>query len=85
VLADFGVKDKELPEWVSKIAEGLSSKQLKRELKKASGAKTGGKTRQYLKKEKNGFRMYPFSITKDDPEKDKVIKILQDAIEVLKG
>jgi len=88
VLADFKVKDKNLEEWIGKIVEnGFSAKQLKKELKKASGAKSGGKPKLYMKKEKGGFRMYPFSIGKDAPqaEKEKVLKILQEAIEVLKG
>jgi len=43
VFADFKVKDKDLPDWISKIVEnGLSAKQLKRELKKASGASSAG-------------------------------------------
>lgn len=86
VLSDFKVKN--LDEWVSKIKENnLSAKQIKRELKKASGAKLPGRAKLYIKKEKNGIRVYPFTITKDAPEKEreKVIGLLQEAIEVLKG
>jgi ParB/RepB/Spo0J family partition protein len=86
VLADFKVKD--LPSWLKMITEdGLTAKQLKRELKKNSGAKAGGKTKLYMKKDKGGFRMYPFSVSKDasQAEKDKVMKVLQEAMEMLKG
>lgn len=88
VLADFKVKGKDLEEWVAKINEGLSSRQLKRELKTSLGTKLGGKVKLYMKKEKaGGFRMYPFSVSKDTPqsERDKVLKVLQEAIEILKG
>ena len=86
VFADFRVRDKDLPDWLTKITDnGLSAKQLKKELKKAMGVRTGGKTRLYLKKEKNGFRMYPFTITKDAPEeeRERVLRLLKEAIEVL--
>ena len=65
----------------------LSAKQLKRELKKLSGAKIPAKQKLYIKKGKNGFRMYPFSISRDAPqaEKDKVVKTLLEAIDILKG
>ena len=86
VLADFGVKS--TGEWLKRIKEeGLSGKQLKRAVKKASGGRTPGRPKLYMKKSRNGFRMYPFTISKDasQGEKDKVIKVLQDAIEVLKA
>jgi ParB family chromosome partitioning protein len=86
VLSDF--KAKNLDEWVSKIDnQELSAKQLKRELKKATGAKLPGRQKLYIKKEGNGIRVYPFTINKDAPEKEreKVIGLLQEAIEVLKG
>jgi ParB/RepB/Spo0J family partition protein len=86
VLSEFKVKD--LAEWIKKVIEdGLSAKQLKRELRKASGSKPVGREKLYFRKNKGGIRMYPFIVTKDASrvEKDKVIKILQEAIEVLEG
>jgi ParB/RepB/Spo0J family partition protein len=86
VLSEFKVKD--LSEWIKKVSEdGLSAKQLKKELRKASGARPVGREKLYLRREKGGIRMYPFTVTKDAPraEKDKVIKILQEAISTLKG
>ncbi len=88
VLADFRVKEKDIAGWVQKIQDNdLSAKQLKKELKKASGVRMGGKPKLYMRKEKNGFRMFPFAISKDAPqsEKDKVSKLLQEALELLKG
>ncbi len=85
-LADFKVKN--LDEWVKRIeAESLPQKQLKRELKKAFGGKSPSRPKLYLKKEKNGIRVYPFTISKDAPkqEREKVVRMLQEAIEVLKG
>lgn len=86
ILSDFKVKDPET--WGIKISEnGYSVKQLKRELRKATGAKQVGRAKLYIKKEKGGFRIYPFSVTKDTPEKEKekIAKILQEVIELLKA
>jgi ParB/RepB/Spo0J family partition protein len=87
VLADFKVKDKALDEWVERINQGLSAKKVKRELKKTSGVRTGGKPKLYMKKGKDGFRMYPFTITKDAPpsERERVLRLLKEAIELLGG
>jgi ParB/RepB/Spo0J family partition protein len=86
VLSDFKVKN--MADWVTKVSEnGLSAKQLKKELKKASGARQVGREKLYMRKEKGKIRVFPFTVAKDASrvEKDKVIKILQDAIDVLKG
>ena len=88
VLADFEVSGKELGDWIARIVEdGLTEKQVKRELKKSLGEIKGGKYRLYMKRENNGVRMYPFFIGKEDSkeERDRVIKLLQEAIEALKG
>ena len=86
VLSDFKIN--ELDDWVKKISgDGYSVKQLKRELKKTSVQKSRGRAKLYFKKVVDGFRIYPFTITKDAPEKEreKVLKMLQEVIEMLKG
>jgi ParB/RepB/Spo0J family partition protein len=85
-LSDFKLKDKDLDHWVREIEEkDLTAKQLKRGLKQAFGKKAPGRGRLYMKRERNAIRMYPFRISKDAPEaeKEKVVRLLQDAIEVL--
>jgi ParB family chromosome partitioning protein len=86
VLSDFSVSN--LGEWVRKIGDNrVSVKQLRRDLGRAVGVKPIGRQKLYMKKEKNRIRMYPFTISRSDPreERRKVVGLLQDAIEVLKG
>jgi ParB/RepB/Spo0J family partition protein len=86
VLADFGVSD--LGEWIRQIGDNrVSVKQLRRDLGRAVGVKPPGRQKLYMKKEKNRIRMYPFTISRSAPreERRKVVGLLQDAIEMLKG
>jgi ParB family chromosome partitioning protein len=88
VLSDHKIKDKNLEEWAKNVGENkLSEKQLKRELKKALGEKSPGRPKLYLKKEKNRIRVFPFIVGKDSPpaEKERVIKLFLEAVEMLKG
>jgi len=85
VFADF--KPRDLDGWVEKIKDGQSAKQVKRELRKASGARNLGKKKLYLKREKNSVRVYPFVIAKDSPkdERERVSKLLQETLEQIKA
>jgi ParB/RepB/Spo0J family partition protein len=88
VLSDYKVEDKDLAAWVAKIRDsGLSAKLLNRELKQTCGCRVGGKAHLILKKAKNGFRMYPFSVTRDAPqaEKDRIERALQEALGILQS
>ncbi|MEK6909175.1 MAG: ParB/RepB/Spo0J family partition protein [Nanoarchaeota archaeon] len=83
-LHDFGVESPS--EWKKRIeSETLSAKQLKRVLRQEAGKRQPGRKKLYIKKSKDGLRVYPFSITKDAPqiEKDKVAKLLKEALEFL--
>ena len=86
VLADFAVRDAE--KWKKRIQEeGLDSRALKALLTKELGKKPAGRKKLYMKRAKDRVRFYPFTIGKDAPkaEKEKVIKVLEEAIQVLKG
>ena len=86
VLSDFGVND--LGEWVRQIGDNrVSVKQLRRDLGRTLGARPTGRQKLYMKKEKNRIRMYPFSISRSAPreERRKVVGLLEDAIEMLRG
>ncbi|HEX9430631.1 MAG TPA: ParB/RepB/Spo0J family partition protein [Candidatus Bathyarchaeia archaeon] len=85
VLADFKAKNPE--DWAKRIEEeSLTLKQLKRALKLSGGGKAPGRPKNYVKKVKDGVRLYPCVIKKDAPkeEREKVMKLLKEAIEVLK-
>jgi len=86
VLSDF--KPKDLDGWVKKIAdESITAKQLKRLLKKELGVKPSGRAKIYMKKQKDGIRMYPFTISKSSPqaEREKVVRLLKAAIDAIVG
>jgi ParB family chromosome partitioning protein len=86
VLSEFRVND--LGRWIQRIGDdGVSVKQLRRDLGRAVGVRPVGRQKLYMKKEKNGIRMYPFTISRNASreERRKVVGLLQDAIEVLKG
>jgi len=78
-------KARQAKKWVDRIvAERLSARQLRKQLKKAGAA---GRPKRYLKTEKDGFRMYPFRFHADaDPaEKEKVVRILEKALAIARN
>lgn len=83
VLHQSRVKD--ASPWVTTIeSEGLSARQLRRQLKKTGKV---GRPRKFVSKEKGGFRVYPFRFTPemDDREKGQMIEALEMALRIAKG
>jgi ParB/RepB/Spo0J family partition protein len=74
--------------WRKRIeSERLDAKALRRILARAAGKKPLGRPKAYMQRQGNRVRMYAFSIGRESPrdEREKVIRLLQDAIELLKG
>jgi ParB/RepB/Spo0J family partition protein len=86
MLHDHGVRS--FDKWIDLIAtKKLSRLQLKRELRRATGAKPAGRKKNYLKLERTSLRLYPFAINKEAPrdERMKVAKLLEEAVRALRG
>ncbi|RQV96838.1 ParB/RepB/Spo0J family partition protein [bacterium] len=82
VLNGFDLKN--IEEWIERIGKGkLSASALKKILKKEIPRKT--KSRKYFKKEKDGFRLYPFRYVagKSKSERDEIKKHLLAAISII--
>jgi len=57
------VKVKDLNNWIERVRRnGITSKKIKRELRKAGEQKPVGRRKRYMKNEMGGIRMYPFVI-----------------------
>ena len=85
-LADCGVKDAR--PWLAMIAQdGISAAELRKRVRAALGKKAPGRKPVYLRQERNGIRVYAFSIRRDAPkaERERVVTLLREAIEVLTG
>jgi len=81
VLADSDLEDG--TPWLDMIRQDkLSAVELRRRVRTAMGKKKPGRKKLYLKQSKEGFRMYPFTISKDSPkaERDQVVKLLKEVI-----
>jgi ParB/RepB/Spo0J family partition protein len=72
--------------WKRRIeSERLNAKTLRRLLAKTRGKKAVGRPKAYMRREGSQVRMYAFSIGRDAPrdEREKVIRLLQEAIDLL--
>lgn len=86
MLHDHGVRA--FDKWIDLIRDKkLTRMQLKRELRKSTGAKTAGRKKNYLKLDRSSLRLYPFAINKEAPreEREKVAKMLEEAAQTLRG
>jgi ParB/RepB/Spo0J family partition protein len=86
-LARYGVAS-EAEQWKRRIEDDrLDARALVRFLTKEKGKRPVGRPRQYMRREGNRVRMYAFLIGKDAPrdEREKVVKLLLEAVELLKG
>lgn len=74
---------KDIEPWVEQIKQGLHFKDLKRKIIEAQGEKK--KTRQFFRKEKEGFRFFPFRFNNGLPTKERehIKKILEQALELV--
>lgn len=81
VLDQFKVKD--ILGWIEKIKAGLSAKALKKELAKEVAPKT--KPRKFMKKEDDGFRLYPirYTATATAKSREAIKKVLKDALAII--
>jgi ParB/RepB/Spo0J family partition protein len=86
MLHDHGVRS--FDKWIDLIAsKNLTRLQLKRALKKSTGARAPGRKKNYLKLDKSSLRFYPFAINKETPreERDRIAKMLEDAASAVRG
>lgn len=86
-LAAFGITD-DAEKWRKRIlAEGLNAKSLRALLMRERGKRPGGRPKTYMRRVGSRVRMYAFTIGKDAPkaEREKVVQLLQEAIDALKG
>lgn len=76
----------ELDPWLEKIANGLSARQLKRELKKGE-LEPKRKPTQYFKTEPSGFRIFPlrFSFNMSEAKQKKILQVLKDAVKIIES
>jgi len=83
VLNDFKVK--ELNIWIEKIKDGLSAANLRKELKFKHG--TQKKTKQYIKKNRDGFRIYELRYGKgvSSDRRAAIRKALEEALAMIKA
>ncbi|MBN2054360.1 hypothetical protein JW905_05525 [bacterium] len=80
VFHALGIDD--LTPYREALAEGISAHALKRLIQKTIGKKRT--PRQYFRKEKDGFRLFPmrFNTTMSKKERDKIIAILERALTI---
>ena len=86
-LAAFGIAD-EAEKWRKRIqAEALNARALVAVLVKERGKKVLGRPKTYMRRAGGRIHMFAFTMSKDAPkdERDKVVKLLREAIEALKG
>lgn len=85
ILSDHGVRN--ITKWIDTITtKKLTANQLKRELRKASGAKPAGRKRQYVWQDNSSVRIYPIAVSKETPkeEREKVAEMLEDAAKTMR-
>jgi ParB/RepB/Spo0J family partition protein len=80
VFDDFKIDDPS--PYFDRIKSGMSAQALRLFLRKENGPPK--KTRKYLKKEKDGFRVYPMRFRRDADAKDRaaIVKALKEALEL---
>lgn len=84
VLNTFEVH--EIEPWVEKIQNGLSAKELKRELQDGGViARGSGKEKRYFKTEDDGFRLFPirFSFNLSEAKQQKIAEVLRKALAII--